>query len=93
MTEPRPLPPLARAFLLAGLAFFALAALRFGAALLVPLIEAFLVCFVLNAAANAMRRLPVVGRRVPFAVALLLCAAIAFAIGFWVVQNSGAGRW
>ena len=88
MTGPDPLPPLARAFLLAGLAFFVVVALRFGAALLVPLVEAFLVCFVLNAAANAVRRLPLVGRLVPFPVALLLCAAIAFAVGFWVVQNS-----
>jgi AI-2 transport protein TqsA len=85
---PAPLPPLLRAFLAAGLAALALAAVSIGARVVVPVVEALLVCFVLNAGAGAIRRLPVVGRRLPRPLALVLAAAVGFAVGFWVVQTA-----
>jgi hypothetical protein len=74
-----PLPPLARAFLGFGLAFFAAATLYLGAAVLVPLVEAVFVWFVLNAMASGLRRLPVIGPRLPRAAALLLSALAVLA--------------
>jgi predicted PurR-regulated permease PerM len=84
---PCPLPPLARAFMASGLAVFAVGTLYFGAKLIVPVVEALLVCFILNATAGAIRRLPVFGRRLPWPLALLFAAIAAFALGFWVVQS------
>jgi AI-2 transport protein TqsA len=71
-----------------GLIAFTVAALHFGARILVPVVEALLVCFILNAIANGIRRMPVVGRHVPQRLALPLAAVAAFGLGFWVVQNA-----
>jgi predicted PurR-regulated permease PerM len=88
MDQPRPLPPLARAFLAFGLAFFAASTLYLGAGVLVPVVEAVFVWFVLNAMANGWRRLPVIGPRLPRSIALALSALAVLAIGFLVVENS-----
>lgn len=80
------LPPLARAFLSVGLALFAVATLHLAAGVLVPAAEALIVWFVLNAIADAVRRLPVVGRRVPRPLVLAATAVATFAVGFLAVE-------
>ena len=86
--ETLPLPPLARAFLAAGLTFFVIGTLYFAAPVLVPAAEAVVVWFVLNAVAGGLRRLPVLGRHLSAGTALALAAVVALALGFYVVQNS-----
>jgi AI-2 transport protein TqsA len=82
--------PLLRAFLIAGLVFFVGAVLYFGAPVIVPVVEAVIVWFVLNAMASGLRRLPVVGPRLPWLVALLLSAGIALVLAVLVVQSTVA---
>ena len=53
--------PLARAFLIAGLVFFVGAVLHLGAPVIVPVVEALVVWFVLNAMARGLRRMPAIG--------------------------------
>ena len=53
----------ARAFLVAGLVFFTAAVLHLGAPVIVPVVEALVVWFVLNAMANGLRRMPLLGAR------------------------------
>jgi predicted PurR-regulated permease PerM len=81
------LGPLPRAFVAAGLVFFLVAGLRIGAPVIVPVIEALFVCFVLNAVAKAIRRLPAVGPLIPWWLALVIAALIALACGAWAVQS------
>ena len=66
-----PLPPLLRAFLVAGLAFFTVGALYLGAPVLVPVVEALVVWFVLN----AMAQRPAAGCRSSAAAAAAARAA------------------
>jgi AI-2 transport protein TqsA len=80
--------PVVRAAAVAALIFMAIATLYLGARVLVPVVEALVVWFVLNAMANGVRRLPVVGERVPWIVALLASSLAAFAIGLMIVQGS-----
>jgi AI-2 transport protein TqsA len=82
------LPPLARAFLAAGLTFFVVATLYFAASVLVPVAEAVVVWFVLNAVAGGLRRLPGLGRHLSPGGALALAALVALAVGVYVVQTS-----
>ncbi len=86
--EAPPLPPLPRAFLAAGLTFFVVATLYFAAPVLVPVAEAVVVWFVLNAVAGGLRRLPVVGPHLTSGGALALAALVALGLGFYVVQTS-----
>ena len=64
------------AFLVAGLAFFIGAVLYLGAPVIVPVVEALVVWFVLNAMANGLRRLPVVRAALPWWVGVLLSAVV-----------------
>ncbi len=82
------LPPLARAFMGVGLAAFVVVALHFGATLLVPLVEALVVWFVLNAVARAIRSIPGVGPRVPRWLALTVGAVATFFLGYLIVDSS-----
>jgi predicted PurR-regulated permease PerM len=86
VTEPP--SPLVRAAATAGLVFIVIAMLYFGAGLLVPVVEALVVWFVLNAMANGVLRVPVVGPRLPRAVALLASALAVFVVGVLIVQSS-----
>jgi hypothetical protein len=52
-----------RAFVAVGLAFFTISTLYLAAGVLVPVVGAIVVWFVLNAMANGVRRLPVIGSR------------------------------
>jgi predicted PurR-regulated permease PerM len=83
-----PASPLIRAAAAVWLALALLATLHLAAGVLVPVVEALVVWFVLNAMANGVRRLPVVGTRVPRPVALVLSALAAFVVGFLVAQNT-----
>lgn len=83
-----PLPPLVRAFMGFGLAFFAVTTLYLGAGLLVPVVEALVVWFVLNAVARGIGRLPFIGQRVPRWLALTVGALGIFVVGFLIVESS-----
>ncbi len=76
--------PLARAFLIAGLVFFVGAVLHLGAPVIVPVVEALVVWFVLNAMARGLRRMPLFGH-VPWWVAILMSAAVVLVLGALVV--------
>jgi predicted PurR-regulated permease PerM len=82
------LTPLARTFLAVGLAFLVIATLRLAAGVLVPVVQALIVFFVLNALTDGVRRLPVVGKHASRSVVLIVMALAAFAIGFVVVESS-----
>ena len=56
------LSPLPRAFMGVGLVLAFVVLMRIGAPVIVPVVEAVLVCFLLNAAAAALRRTPGSGR-------------------------------
>ena len=76
--DPSPTPPpLVRAAAAVGLVFFVVATLYLAAGVLVPVVEALVVWFVLNAMANGVRRLPVVGEHVPRSVALVVSALVS----------------
>ena len=62
--------------------------LHAGARVILPVVEALVVWFVLNAIADGVERVPVIGRHLPRGVALVLAAAGALFIGFLVVENS-----
>ena len=70
------------------LVLLVVATLHLAAGVLVPVVEALVVWFLLNAVADGIARVPVVGRRLPRGGALLLAAAGAFVVGFFVVENS-----
>ncbi|MFO1210768.1 MAG: AI-2E family transporter [Amaricoccus sp.] len=80
------LSPLPRAFMGLGLVLAFVVLMRIGAPVIVPVVEAVLVCFVLNAAAAALRRVPGIGPRLPRPLALVGAALIALAASLWVVE-------
>ena len=82
------MPPPVRAFVAAGLTFFTVATLYLAAGVLVPAVEALVVWFVLNGMASGIRRLPLIGSRVPRSVALVGSALAALAVGFLAVETS-----
>ena len=82
------MPALFRATAVAVLVFVVVAALTRAAGLVVPVVEALVVWFVLNAMANGLRAIPGVGGYLPRPVALLTAALAAFLVGFLVVQSS-----
>ena len=73
----------------AGLVVFTGMALRLGAPVIVPVVEALVVWFVLNAMANGLRRMPLLGR-VPWWTAILLSAAVVLVLGGLVVFSTVA---
>ena len=81
--------PLLRAFLIAGLVFFTAAILHLGAPVIVPVVEALVVWFVLNAMANGLRRMPLLGG-VPWWVAILLSAVVVLVLGLLVLVSTVA---
>lgn len=81
-------PPLVRAFMGFGLAFFAVTTLYLGAGLIVPVVEALVVWFVLNAVAKAIMRLPIIGPIVPRGLALTIGAFGVFVLGYLIVDSS-----
>ena len=82
------MPGVVRAAAVAVIAFVVVLALHAGARVILPVVEALVVWFVLNAIADGVERVPLVGRHLPRGVALVLAAAGAFVIGFLVVENS-----
>jgi predicted PurR-regulated permease PerM len=80
---------LLRAFLVAGLVFFTGAVLYFGAPVIVPVVEAIVVWFVLNAMASGLRRMPFLGG-VPWWAAILLSAVVVLVLGLLVVLATAA---
>lgn len=68
-----------------GIAALTAAALALGAPVLVPLAEAFLVWFVVNALADALRRLPRIGRRLSPGAARWLAAGVVAVAGLVLV--------
>jgi AI-2 transport protein TqsA len=83
-----PVSPFVRMFLVAALVFLVVAILHLGAPVFLPAVEAVVVCFVLNAMANGLRRLPVVGRRLPRALALVFSALVVLFVGFIVADSA-----
>ena len=83
-----PLTPLPRAFMGVGLVLAFVVLMRIGAPVIVPVVEAVLVCFLLNAAAAALRRVPGIGPRLPRPLALVGASLIALAAGLWVVETT-----
>jgi predicted PurR-regulated permease PerM len=81
--------PLLRAFLAAGLAVMVGAVLRLGAPVIVPVVEALVVWLVLNAMANGLRRMPLLGG-VPWWGAILLSALVVVVLGALVVASTVA---
>lgn len=81
-------PGAVRAAAVAIVAAVVVLTLHAGARVLLPVVEALVVWFVLNAVADGVERVPVIGRHLPRGVALVLAAAGAFVIGFVVVENS-----
>lgn len=77
-----------RAAAVAVLVFVVVFALHAGAGVILPVVEAIVVWFVLNAIADGVERVPLVGRHLPRGVALVLAAAGALVLGFFVVENS-----
>ncbi|MEE4121308.1 MAG: AI-2E family transporter [Paracoccaceae bacterium] len=69
-------------------AALAVAALGLGAPFLVPFTEALLVWFVVNALADALRRLPGVGAHLPGAAARWVAAAVVLLVGLVVVYST-----
>jgi predicted PurR-regulated permease PerM len=87
-TPGRGTPAVVRAAAVAVIAFVAVLTLHAGARIILPVVEALVVWFVLNAVADGVARVPFVGRRLPRGLALVLAAASAFVVGFLVVENS-----
>lgn len=56
--------------------------------MIVPVVEAIVVWFVLNAMARGVRRIPGIGRRVPFWAAMLLAAVVILVLGLLVVKST-----
>lgn len=81
--------PLLRAFLIVGLLLFSGLFLSLGAPVIVPVIEALLVWFVLNAMATGLRRMPLLGA-VPHWGAILLSAIVVLVLGGLVVLSTVA---
>jgi len=81
-------PGVVRAAAVAIIAAVVVLALHAGARVILPVVEALVVWFVLNAVADGVERVPLVGRHLPRGVALVLAAAVAFVVGFVVVENS-----
>lgn len=77
-----------QAFLVVGLAFFTASTLYLAAGVLVPVVGAIVVWFVLNAMANGVRRLPVIGPHLSKGVALLIATLATLIAGFFIVQNA-----
>jgi AI-2 transport protein TqsA len=88
MLQSSALPSLQRVVLAAILVFLVIAGLYHGAKVLTPVAEAVFVWLVLNAAANAIARLPLVGRHLPRAAALGLVACAVLALGIYIAQSS-----
>ena len=88
MTESRPLRTLAFVFLALGVAVLAGIALRWGANILAPMAEAVFVWFLLNAMADALRRIPGVGPRIPRSLAVLISAAAAALLAVLAVRSA-----
>ncbi len=86
--EPAATPGVVRAAAVAIIAFVVVMTLHAGARVLLPVVEALVVWFVLNAIADGVERVPFVGRRLPRGVALVVAAVAAFVVGFLVVENS-----
>jgi AI-2 transport protein TqsA len=80
--------PLLRGFLIAGLLLFVGAILHLGAPVIVPVVEALVVWFVLNAMASGLRQIPGVGARLPRWLALLVSAAIVLALALVLVRST-----
>ncbi len=76
---------LAAALLITALAVIAL---RLGASILVPVAEAILVWFILNAFARALRQMPVLGPRLTRLTSTLIAIVIIFLLGFAAVWSS-----
>lgn len=64
------------------------AGLGLGAPVLVPFAEALLVWFVVNALADALRRMPGMGERLPESAARWVAAAIVLLVGLVVVYSA-----
>ena len=86
--DPAATPGVVRAAAVAIIAFVVVVTLHAGAGVLLPVIEALVVWFVLNAIADGVERVPFVGRHLPRGVALILAAVAALVIGSLVVENS-----
>lgn len=56
--------------------------------MIVPVVEAIVVWFILNALARGIRRIPGLGPRLPFWVALLISALVIIALGLLVVRST-----
>lgn len=78
------------AFVMVGLAFFTVATLYLAANVLIPAVGALVVWVVLNALADGVRRLPMLGPRLSRPQALLVATCAVFAIGLFVVESSVA---
>ncbi len=86
MISPQPLALLTKTFLVSGLLFLTVLFLVYGAGVLIPVAIALLVWFLLNAMANGYRKLPIIGRLVPWSLALILSLATVLLIGFLVLD-------
>lgn len=80
--------PLLRTFLALGVVLFAGIVLVWGRAILVPVAQAIFFWFILNALASGMRRLPVLGPRIPWGAAVAGAAALLLVLGYLAVENS-----
>lgn len=80
--------PVVRAAAVTVIGFVVVWTLHAGSSVILPVVEALVVWFVLNAIADGVERTPFVGRHLPRGLALVLAAAGAFVIGFLVVENS-----
>ncbi len=87
-TEKGSTPGVIRAAAVAVIAFVIVVTLSAGARVILPVVEALVVWFVLNAVADGVGRIPVVGRHLPRGLALIAAALFAFVVGFLVVENS-----
>jgi len=81
--------PLLRAFLIVGLLLFGGAVLSLGAPVIVPVVEALVVWFVLNAMASGLGLVPGVGA-LPWWARLVLSTAIVLVLALLVVQSTVA---
>lgn len=80
------LPNSVKVLLIGGVAILVVVVLHLAANVLVPVAQALIVFFVLNALADGVRRVPFVGRHIPRPLVLAAIAVTAFVAGFHVVQ-------
>jgi AI-2 transport protein TqsA len=80
-------PGVVRAAAVAIIAAIVVFTLHAGARVLLPVVEAIVVWVVLNAIADGVARIPLVGRWLPRGAALVFAAAGAFVVGFVVAEN------